>query len=224
MFRVSFPVMTIVASVAALPVQAADIYSPAPAPAPAGGYELAPATPTWSGAYVGGATGYTFGSVRNKVTGTKTRSTDTQGALGTVFGGVNAQVGPNFVVGAEADATLSSLSGTTVQAGRGYRSDSDFNATVRGRVGTAVGRFLPYATGGLAFVDNTVATKGGTASSVEMGWAAGAGVEGMVTDRITGRVEYMYLGVGESKHKVGGRTVASDPSTNMLRAGAAYKF
>ena len=208
----------------ACPVLAADIYSPAPAPV--AGYEVPPqpVAPGWAGAYAGVQTGFTFGSVNNRVKGVKSRTTDTQGAIGGVFGGVNAQGGPNFVGGAEADATLSSLSGTTVQGGRGYRSDSDWNATIRGRVGTAVGRYMPYVTGGVAFADTSVSTRGGSDSEAKLGWAAGGGVEGMLTDRISGRVEYMYLGIGSSKLKAGGRQVTVEPTTNMLRAGAAYKF
>jgi outer membrane immunogenic protein len=224
MFRVSF-VACAVAFATAPAAIAADIYNRPPGPAPAYDAYAAPAAvPAWSGAYAGVQVGGAFGSVRNKVSGASTRTANTQGAIGGVYGGVNAQVGANFVVGAEADLNVSSTSGTAVHKGRGYTSDSDWNATVRGRVGVALGRFMPYATGGLAFVDNGVKRGKGSDSATETGYALGGGVEGMVSDRITARAEYMYLDTGESALKVGPRRVQSDPSTNVVRAGVGYKF
>ena len=95
---------------------------------------------------------------------------------------------------------------------------------MRGRVGVGFDRIMPYATGGLAFVDNSIRGNGNSDSSTEMGLALGAGGEGRITDRLSAKVEYMYLGTGESGMKLGNRKVDSDLSTNTLRAGIGYRF
>ncbi|MEJ1160730.1 outer membrane protein [Prosthecomicrobium sp. N25] len=225
MSRVLFVALAAIVAAAAGPASAADIYAPS-SPAPSAGYTpyAAPALPSWSGAYAGVHLGGVFGSTDLKTSGSRARSADTQGALGGVFGGVNAQVGGNFVVGGEADVSLTSTTGSANLGGRTVRAESDWNATVRGRVGVAFGRVMPYGTAGLAFVDSGARSKGGSDSATETGIALGGGVEGLVTDRITARAEYMYLGVGESRLNAGGTRVKVDPSTNILRAGVGYKF
>lgn len=226
MSRVSF-VASAAAGLAlsATPLLAADMYgggTPAPA-AGYGGYVAAPPA-NWNGAYVGVQGGTAWGTVRNRVKGVSSRETDADGGVAGLYAGVNTHIGPNFVVGAEADVNVSGQSGTTVHGGKPYRSESDWNGTVRGRVGVAFDRVLPYATGGIAFVDNSMRGNGRNASSTELGVALGAGVEGKITDRVSAKLEYMYVGAGEANHRLGGQRVGSDLSSNTLRGGVGYKF
>ena len=75
---------------------------------------------------------------------------DVSGGLigGTI--GYNWQVG-QLVIGAEGDIDWSGMGGTsTVLCPPGCTTRNDWLATVRGRVGYAFDRFLPYLTGGLA--------------------------------------------------------------------------
>lgn len=228
MSRVSFvALMAAVAVLSATAAEAADIYGgSAPPPVqPYGGSAYLPSSPSnWNGAYLGAQGGMAWGSARNKVKGVSTRSADTSGGNVGLYGGVNASVGANFVVGAEADINYSGENGTSVNGGKAYRAGSDWNGTVRGRVGVAFDRIMPYATGGIAFVDNGVRGNGSSSSSTEVGMALGAGVEGKITDRVSAKLEYMYLGTPDGSHNLGKQKVESDQSSNILRLGAAYKF
>ena len=83
---------------------------------------------------------------------------------------------------------------------------------------------LPFVTAGLAFGANTLSVNGAADSTTQVGFALGAGVEGMVTDRISLRGEFLYEGFGDQTHNVSGKSVNTNISTGILRIGAAYKF
>ena len=72
-------------------------------------------------------------------------------------------------------------------------------ATVRGRIGMPIDRFLPYVTGGLAFGDITAGNSNagfGTASTEKVGWTAGAGFEYALTGLVSAKVEYLHVNLG----------------------------
>lgn len=83
-------------------------------------------------------------------------------------------------------------------------------ATVRRRgdrwqVQFSVDGFLPYVTGGLAIAGNTIKATplGGPTTSndkTHIGFAAGAGVEYALTDRLSAKVEYLYVDLGNEKY------------------------
>lgn len=101
----------------------------------------------------------------------------------------------------------------------------DYFGTVRGRVGYAFNRFLAYGTGGFAY--------GGGDSDI--GYAAGGGLEYAFTDRVSVKVEGLYVNLGNGS---GGTTASYDPGSNVLtvndrhskndfevaRVGLNYKF
>jgi len=78
--------------------------------------------------------------------------------------GYNYQVG-SFVIGAEADIQWADVSSSSNIFFPFDDSGNDWFGTVRARAGVAVDRWLIYATGGLAYSDNTT------------GWTVGGGVE-----------------------------------------------
>jgi outer membrane immunogenic protein len=122
--------------------------------------------------------------------------------------------------------------------------------TVRGRVGLALGKFLPYVTGGLAWAeaksesttlyDVTVPPifRGpwvAKDSVYHIGWTVGGGVEVALTDNLSVKAEYLYLDFGDATHvteyvnAVTGRlgdTYKTEPDLDMhsLRIGVNYKF
>ena len=113
---------------------------------------------TWTGFYLGINGGGAFGS----------STWDTAGSINTSGGLVGGTVGYNyqishFVVGAEADIDWASISGTTTTAAcpAGCKTGNSWLSTVRGRVGYAADRFLPFVTGGAA-LGNINATHRGT--------------------------------------------------------------
>lgn len=215
MTRVSFA-LAVVASVAvASPAVAADMYGNR-APSASYGYQdqgggSSPAA-QWNGAYAGGQFGYGWG--KNGM----------YGPQGGIFGGVNSAVGANIVVGGEAELNLNGQSLHGVDTGSLVKRSSDWNGAVRARVGVAFDKVMPYASVGVAFVDDTVKGFGATSSTTKVGVLVGAGVEGRVSDRISLRGELNYVGVGSTNQNVGGTTVSNNASATVLRTGAAYKF
>jgi outer membrane immunogenic protein len=163
-------------------------------------------------------------------------------ANGAVAGG---QVGFNyqidaFVLGMEGDFDWSGVSSTAV-AGCGVgctvtgKSNVPWIATIRGRAGVALDRVLLYGTGGAAFTDlsqNITATGFGTlfnASSTEVGWTIGAGVEAAIAQNWTVKAEYLYVQTDATLSGpvslIGG--TLSDRGTvkdNIIRGGLNFKY
>jgi outer membrane immunogenic protein len=124
----------------------------------------------------------------------------------------------------------------------------DWFGTLRGRLGTTVisPTVLLYVTGGLAFghVKSDLTVSGfnangapiGLASSTSdtnLGWVAGAGLEGVISGRWTGKVEYLYMDLGTFSGT--SAVLAAGPPTlqarfsskvtdHILRAGLNYRF
>jgi len=129
---------------AATPAASADLPRQMPVKAPA----YVPAYYNWTGLYVGINGGGAFGNSNWSALGT---SFNTSGGLigGTV--GYNWQMG-QAVFGLEGDADWSSLSGsTTAGCPPGCKTESNWLSTIRGRLGYAADRWMPYVTAGAAF-------------------------------------------------------------------------
>jgi len=95
----------------------------------------------------------------------------------------------------------------------GWNDDqSDLFGTVRGRVGYAFGRFMPYATAGIAVVDQDNGTRN---SGSNAGLAWGVGAEYAFTPSLRGRIEFLELDTSDN-----GR----NGSTDLLRAGLSMRF
>ena len=196
----------------ASPSLAADMYG-APPSSPEYGYAPPPAATSWNGVYAGGTLGHGWGP--NGMNGTQVG----------VYAGVNSNVGQNVVAGVEGDIAISGQSAERLVGGKLYKYNSDWNATIRPRVGVGFDKVMPYATAGIAFSDDTVKALGKTSSTTKIGYAAGAGVEAQVADHISVKAEYMHLGFGRTNHAVGAGTVASSSvNSNILRGGVAYRF
>ncbi|GAA0775119.1 porin family protein [Roseibium denhamense] len=210
-------------SAAALPALAADLpQTPAPSyePVPAGQQTI-----DWTGVYVGGNLGWSFGQFDNRAGGGVGDIDITEnGVSGGVFAGYNLQVTPNIVVGGEADFTLSDLEDSRTRNGLNLQSGSDWNSNFRGRVGYAFDRYLIYGAGGLAIADVNVKGNGDKDSKTALGWTLGAGAEGALTNNVTARFEYVYQDFGEQDFNLGGQAVSSDFNNQQVRFGLGYKF
>jgi outer membrane immunogenic protein len=169
---------------------AADLGAPAPAPI----YTKAPMMMPWSwtGFYLGGNVGYSWGHQSATVTDL---SGDSLASSGTDLNGVigGGQIGYNYqvnsvVLGVEADIQGSGQKGdgafglpgtqvcppailapapcTTIPGPAGTDTDKlPWFGTVRARVGYAAGRWLPYVTGGWAYGNGTISGTTTTAST-----------------------------------------------------------
>ena len=135
--------------------------------------------------------------------------------------GYNYQVG-QVVFGLEGDLDWSNIGRSTACGGTNCTTRNNWLSTVRGRLGYAFDRFMPYVTGGAAFGDikNSVAGVA-NASSTNAGWTLGGGIEAAIAGPWTAKLEYLYVDLGR-----GGSVLGSDASfhANIVRAGLNYRF
>ena len=208
----------VIASAALLPFSATAFAADAiqeqpPVPAPV---EVAPQS-SWAGGYTGLYLGYGW----NKL---KTRG-DTYGTVKPddwnigAFGGWNFQQ-DQFVYGVEGDAGYNAAKKTT----NDLQVKGGFEGSLRARLGYDMGPVLPFVTAGVA--GSTIKLDNGAASEdkFRVGWTAGAGVEGKITENILGRVEYRYTQFGNKNYDLAGETVRNKFDSHQVRVGLGYKF
>lgn len=203
----------VLAGLIAAPALAADLGQVEPLPTPQ--YTEAVPANDWTGFYLGALGGFGWGRADTSTVG----DVDANGFDVGGYAGANWQWG-NFVVGAEADALYPFRDGT---AG-GLTAEQGLNGSLRGRAGIALDRFLVYGTGGVAATDLELSNAAGSDDDVLLGWTAGAGVEGMLSDNITARIEYRYTDYGEETFTPGGVPTTSDFSDHTIRGGVGFKF
>jgi outer membrane immunogenic protein len=178
----------------------------------------------WSGLYIGVNGGGGWGRSRWDTA----NQFDVSGGLvgGTI--GYNWQVNP-WVFGLEGDIDWSNIKGTTNFAcALGCTTTNDWLATVRGRVGYAFDRFLPYVTGGLAVGDIKAATPGFAGNNqTNAGWTVGGGLEFAIVANWTAKAEYLYVDLGRFNCGLACGAAATDNvsfRSNIARAGINYRF
>ncbi|WP_139974918.1 outer membrane protein [Ochrobactrum sp. CGA5] len=182
---------------------------------------------TWNGAYIGGQIGYGWGKSKFD-DGFDTLELKPDGFLGGLYAGYNFDLGNNVVLGIDGDVTYNNLKDDFTGAGGSLESKLRWSGAVRGRVGYAFDRFLPYIAGGVAFgqVKNSgdVGPIEFSESKTLTGWTAGAGVDYAATDNVIVRLEYRYTDYGDKDFNLGGFNINDDFKTNEVRLGVAYKF
>jgi outer membrane immunogenic protein len=148
---------------------------------------------SWTGFYLGINGGGGWGQTQWDGVGTW----DLSGGLigGTI--GYNWQFN-QLVLGAEGDIDWSGIKGTsTTLCPVGCETRNKWLVTVRGRLGYAFDRFLPYVTGGIAAGDITATPPvlpGGNASNA--GWTVGVGLEAGIVSNVSVKAEYLYVDLG----------------------------
>jgi high affinity Mn2+ porin len=191
----------------------------------------------WTGFYIGGHFGYGGGSL-----GPGTNPLPLQGVLfphsvtGLLGGyqvGYNKGIGDHLVVGVEADATFPSPLDQAAFAWTSatlFNTTVDYVGTVRGRVGYADDRWLPYLTGGFAWGHTHAAISNGGDAVVghyQPGWTAGLGLAFAVSGNWTAKVEYDYVALARQNYDLSGfglPGVAVDPRLHLLKLGLNYQF
>jgi high affinity Mn2+ porin len=191
----------------------------------------------WSGFYLGGHFGYGGGSLGPDANalplqGVVLPPTST-GLLGGFTAGYNRQFGNRVVLGVELDASFVSPTDTARLTSAPFNTTFDYFATARGRVGYAIGSWMPYATAGLAWGRTKLTlndANGDIADTIErdhVGWTAGAGVEATVGGNWTAKVEYAYLDLMRRTYDPGTAGLANigiDPKLHTLKVGLNYHF
>jgi outer membrane immunogenic protein len=179
----------------------------------------------WTGLYIGVSGGGAFGHSDWDSTGGFNLS---GGLIGGTIG-YNWQTGP-WVFGLEGDASWTNISGdTTAFCAFGCKTENNWLATVRGRVGYAFDRIMPYATGGLALGNIKASTPGfAGGDETNAGWTLGAGLEVAIAGNWTAKAEYLYVDLGNFNCGLncGGGLVNDNVSftTHIVRGGINYRF
>ncbi|MBT9289593.1 outer membrane protein [Prosthecodimorpha staleyi] len=217
---------------------AADLLAPARAPVAAPSVSGACAAARFSGFYAG----VNAGGVQHASTWTDVDYDWYGGSMAhkETGGTAGVQVGYNYtfcntLVGAEADLNWS---GTKAKTGyeSGYvtiAKKMEAFGTARLRAGAVLDQSLFYMTGGLAWAKTAYswAETGDpddswkNIGSSRMGWVAGAGIEHALTDRISVKVEGLYMDLGKDSAKNAyGYTMQVATKATVGRIGLNYRF
>jgi outer membrane immunogenic protein len=184
------------------PALAADLPTPSLPPPP-------PVVYNWTGFYLGINGGFGTGNSNwsDGVIGTS-GSFPTSGFLVGGTGGFNYQIA-EYVFGIEGDGDWTNLHGNSgsncgaisavVAPPVGCQTQSQWLATVRGRVGYAFDRILLYGTAGAAFgnVQTGLNPPSTFDSAVEAGWTVGAGVEVALARNWSAKGEYLFVNLAD---------------------------
>jgi outer membrane immunogenic protein len=184
---------------------------------------LAPVVYNWTGFYLGVNGGGAFGKSNWDAFGS---SNEPDGGLIGFTAGYNWQMG-NLVFGLEGDMDWSSMRDTFTNAAcaTGCRTSNHWLSTVRGRLGYAMDRWMPYITGGAAIGDIR-ATQIGVASTSDtnVGWTIGAGLETAVAANWTAKLEYLYVDLGDVNCAACAPATNVDLQAHLIRAGLNLRF
>jgi outer membrane immunogenic protein len=209
---------------------------------------------SWMGFYAGLNIGGSWGSQTNSLVNTAgvvgfQNSDHINGIIGGGQIGYNLQV-DQWVLGLEADFQGSGQKGDGnffIPAGGGfngfvpgahsiaYTDKLAWFGTVRGRVGWAMDRWLPYLTGGWAYGHGSLSgttTIGGVGAAFSgsqsySGWTIGGGLEWAFANRWTAKIEYLYVDFGNGPTvaaTIGSHIVSGKMTDNIFRAGLNYRF
>jgi outer membrane immunogenic protein len=174
----------------------------------------------WSGFYVGVNGGYGWGTSRYDFPGVSNRF-DVNGGMAGGTVGYNYQFGQT-VFGIEGDFDWQNVKGSAACVAGLCQTKADWLATVRGRLGYAVDRFMPYVTAGAAFADVKATVPAAAQSDTRTGWTVGGGAEYAFAPNWTVKAEYLYVDLGKFTCNVCGSNVKFNE--NVVRAGLNYKF
>ncbi|MBN8964638.1 MAG: porin family protein [Rhizobiales bacterium] len=183
-----------------------------------------PPVTNWTGLYVGGHVGYGWGDEKNVATTGNTNfvaghvfdPTDVNGIIGGGQFGANFQAG-SWVFGLEGEYSASGIDGRRAELTElnpqpnlprtsTSHPEVDWLADVTGRVGYSWGNWLVYAKGGGAWthtkgssvVSNAVNAALATTVGSEnrSGWLVGGGVEWVLSQNWSAKIEYNYMDFG----------------------------
>lgn len=218
------------------PVLSADLsYEVSPA-------SEAPAAFDWTGFYAGVHGGYGWGKSNGDYF-TPAENPQPDGFFGGGQVGYNFEFSNKVVLGVEADAALADLSDETGYNGTfifpyslGYQSHVESFGTVRGRLGYAVDRLLPYVTGGFAWANTKLESQftqafpfpfesRGSDEQTFTGWTVGAGFEYAFASNVTAKIEYLYADLGSKDFHLGDAgPFPVDLTMQTAKLGLNYKF
>lgn len=174
----------LIAAAAAGAASAADIHNKG------GSYKDAPGdylpAIAWTGFYFGANAGVAFGDRNASIDWDygydEHFKNDDSSFIGGIHVGYNWQKSGGWVLGIEGDVN--------------FANEIDYLATIRGRLGYAMGPTLIYATGGVAFIGADDAFED---SDSETGWVAGVGIEHKIKPNLSIGLEGLYYDFGNGE-------------------------
>lgn len=214
---------------------------------------VAPVAHSWSGLYIGANVGHAWGDIKfrdvihNDEPQDGTGKLEPDGWFGGGQIGFNLQRG-NIVLGLEADlqgADISDgVSGIVLdefadEATGRVAVHVNYFGSVRGRLGVAMDRVMPYVTGGFAWADVELDTaitaddysESRSDTAIHTGWVLGGGLEVALDQNWSLRGEYLYYDLGKKTYSVTypdpeSETLSSkaDLTFHTFRIGVNYKF
>jgi outer membrane immunogenic protein len=214
---------------------------------------------TWTGFHLGYNRGFGGGVYEASAGlaapsyGWATRTSDrASGWITGLQAGYDRQFANNLVLGVETDLQWSDIqsshqeatatSDPSLTAVANTSQSLEWFGTTRARLGYSSGRLLPYVTGGVAYGETSVRSAqalpglllGVSQRSTEVGWAAGAGLEVALSDRLSARAEYLYLqlpgatglaaGVTPTIPALAGNYRTGTTEAHLVRGGLNYRF
>jgi outer membrane immunogenic protein len=228
-------VLGIALAALATSAMAADFEPPPPVS------ELRPATYDWTGPYIGlRASGVSeFGDYIYDCPSCAAPAyaeMDGHGWAAGFTAGYNYQM-EAIVLGLEGTWEFGSKVGSNDDVNQMTELEFNHIATLRARAGMAFDDTLVYALGGAAFVKSTFSTSdfptgsGNSASdhTWSTGFIVGAGIQHAFTDRLSGRLEYTYLGLPNADYELtntaGTVTIDQDfAGIHTVSVGLDYNF
>ena len=191
----------------------------------------------WNGFYVGVNLGSGLSQVHGNTNPAIGGSFDIADSAfnGGVQAGYNWQFAPHWVVGVEADIGWLGFD----RLRRNWNEvvvfgvETDWYATLRGRLGYSTGPALLYVTGGAAFVkttnhvNNVIGPVNASSSDTSSGWVIGSGLEAALGGNWTATTEYLLIDAGSQD--VTNLAVVATPTRfenkfHVFRFGLNYKF
>jgi outer membrane immunogenic protein len=192
----------------------------------------------WSGCYIGGHAGGTWGRTNVDIPLYPANfNADSSSFSGGALAGCNIMTQSRFVFGIEGDYTWMDLDTTHLTTGLGntelFHTHHDQSASIRGRIGYSpltMPNLLLYGTGGYSTANLSQANyiplapvadpfRSGWAS----GWVAGVGVEWAFASNWIAGVEYLHAEYDRQSFVYNGPT-SVQLDTDTVRARLSYKF
>jgi outer membrane immunogenic protein len=223
-------IVALIALTVTVPALAADLGARPYGQAPA----YAAPIYNWTGFYIGGHAGGAVSS-NEFVNGLVTSNHDGR-FLGGVQVGADYQFAQSFVVGVEGQYSWlgGNNNGIIFPGGFVYTNDRRALGSLTGRVGYSWGPGLLYLKGGYAYSDNRETLTLGTLpiafafdNSHRYGYTVGAGLEYMLAQNWSAKVEYQYYDFGSSRFIAPVAFVPFGAFRNdehTLKAGLNYRF
>ena len=191
----------------------------------------------WTGVYIGGNVGYGWAKLSASATSggvTASGSEDLNGYVAGGQAGVNIQTG-RWVWGLEADMQATGQKVSNVYTGSGATITTTerlpWFGTGRVRAGVAVDRWLAYVTGGVGFGQfksdgSAIGTIVGSYSysTTRAAWVVGGGVEALIDNRFSWKIEYLHLDSGTITNSSASVDTSVKLTDEILRFGANFKF